>query len=279
LLRKFERELLEKNWTSVRPDVEIKLCSSPDGGEETYVLCRSQGRKDKEQAILNRFITRIEEGLRKIQEQTNSGRLRNKETALLRIGKLLGKNSRAASLYEVMVNETGSGKVARLTVTIKKNEERYNWALATSGSYILRTNWPERDPQELWKTYMELTQVEDAFRTTKSDLGMRPIFHHKKDRTQAHILVCFLALAMWRLLSHWMHCSGIGSAPRKLLEEMRTVKSLDVLLPTRDKTIRLRVVNKAPKDLQPLLQRLKLPLPNRPKMVRDVVQNLTACIS
>ena len=276
LLRKFERELLEKNWTSVRPDVEIKLCSSPDGGEETYVLCRSQGRKNKEQAILNRFIARIEEGLRKIQEQANSGRLRNKEKALLRIGKLLGKNSRAASLYEVMVNETGSGKAACLTVTIKKNEERYNWALATSGSYILRTNWPERDPQELWKTYMDLTQVEDAFRTTKSDLGMRPIFHHKKDRTQAHILVCFLALAMWRLLSHWMHCSGIGSAPRKLLEEMRTVKSLDVLLPTRDKTIRLRVVNKAPKDLQPLLQRLKLPLPNRPKMVRDVVQNLTA---
>jgi len=276
LLRKFERELLEKNWTSVRPDVEIKLCSSPDGGEETYILCRSQGRKDKEQAILNRFIARIEEGLRKIQEQANSGRLRNKEKALLRIGKLLGKNSRAASLYEVMVNETGSGKAACLTVTIKKNEERYNWALATSGSYILRTNWPERDPQELWKTYMDLTQVEDAFRTTKSDLGMRPIFHHKKDRTQAHILVCFLALAMWRLLSHWMHCSGIGSAPRKLLEEMRTVKSLDVLLPTRDKTIRLRVVNKAPKDLQPLLQRLKLPLPNRPKMVRDVVQNLTA---
>ena len=97
---------------------------------------------------------------------------------------------------------------------------------------------------------------------------MRPIFHHKKDRTQAHILVCFLALAMWRLLSHWMHCSGIGSAPRKLLEEMRKVNHLTCLLPTRDKTIRLRVVNKAPKDLQPLLQRLKLPLPNRPKIVK-----------
>jgi transposase len=243
------------------------------------VLCRSQGRKEKEQAILNRFITRIEEGLRKIQEQTSSGRLRDKQKALLRIGKLLGKNSRAASLYEVTVEETGRGRAARLTVTITKNEARYNWALSTSGSYILRTNWPERDPQELWKTYMELTQVEDAFRTTKSDLGMRPIFHHKKDRTQAHILVCFLALSMWRLLSHWMACSGIGSAPRKLLEEMRTIKSLDVLLPTRDKTIKLRVVSKAPKDLQPLLQRLKLPLPNRPKMIKDVVQNLTACTS
>jgi transposase len=277
LLRKFERELLDKNWKSVRPDVEIKLCPSPEGDEETYVLCRSQGRKDKEQAILNRFVTRIEEGLRNIQEQANSGKLRDKQKALLRIGKLLGKNSRAASLYEIDVKETGIGKATRLTITVTKNEERYNWALATSGSYILRTNWPERDPEELWKTYMELTQVEDAFRTTKSDLGMRPIFHQKKDRTQAHILVCFLALAMWRMLSHWMICSGIGSAPRKLLEELRAVKSLDVLLPTRDKTIRLRVVSKAPKDLQPLLQRLKLPLPNRPKQVQDVVPTFASC--
>lgn len=84
---------------------------------------------------------------------------------------------------------------------------------------------------------------------------MRPIFHQKKDRTQAHILVCFLALAMWRMLTHWMSCSGIGTAPRKLLEELRMVNSLDVLLPTRDKTIKLRVVSKPSKDLQPLLQR------------------------
>jgi transposase len=277
LLRKFERELLEKNWQSVRPDVEIKLCSSPEGGEETYVLCRSQGRKDKEQAILGRFIGRIEEGLQRIHDQTSSGKLRDKQKALLRIGKLLGKNSRAASLYEVSVQESGKGKARRLAITVAKNQERYNWAIATSGAYILRTNWPERDPQELWKTYMELTQVEDAFRITKSDLGMRPIFHHKKDRTQAHILVCFLSLAMWRLLSQWMNSSGIGSAPRKLLEELRTVKSLDVLLPTRDKTIRLRVVSKAPKDLQPLLQRLNLPLPNRPKKVQDVVPTFTPC--
>jgi transposase len=277
LLRKFEKELLEKDWKSVRPDVEIKLCSAPDGSEDTYVLCRSHGRKEKEQAILNRFVTRIEEGLQKIQEQTRSGKLRDRQKALLRVGKLLGKNSRAASLYQVDVQETGAGKEKRLTVTVTKNEERYAWALTASGSYLLRTNWPERDPEELWKTYMELTQVEDAFRATKSDLGMRPIFHQKKDRTQAHILVCFLSLAMWRMLSHWMSCSGIGSAPRKLLEEMRVVKSLDVLLPTRDKTIRLRVVSKAPKDLQPLLQRLKLPLPNRPKKVQDVVPTFAGC--
>jgi transposase len=275
MLKKFERELLTDNWQAVRPDVEIKLCPSPDGGAETFLLCRSGGRKEKEQAILNRFITRLEEGLAKMQEQAKAGKVRDKQKIERRIGRLLERNSRAASLYDVTVGETGSGKDAHLTIAVTKNEERYNWALRTSGSYILRTNWPERDPQELWKTYIELTQVEDAFRTTKSDLGMRPIFHQKKDRTQAHILVCFLSLAMWRMLSHWMSCSGIGSAPRKLLEELREIKSLDVLLPTRDTTIKLRLVSKAPKALQPLLQRLKMPLPNRPMIVRDVVQNLT----
>lgn len=217
---------------------------------------------------------RLEEGLAKMQKQASIGKLRDKQKAERRIGRLLEQNSRAAALYEIMVNETGSGKDARLTITVSKNEDRYNWALTTSGSYLLRTNWPERDPQELRKTYIELTQVEDAFRTTKSDLGMRPIFHQKKDRTQAHILVYFLSLAMWRMLSHWMSCTGIGSAPRKLLEELREIKSLDVLLPTRETTIKLRIVSKASKNLQPLLQRLKLPLPNRPKIVRDVVQNL-----
>jgi transposase len=274
MLKKFERELLEENWQAVRPDVEIKLCPSPDGSEETFLLCRSTGRKEKEQAILNRFILRLEEGLAKMQKQASIGKLRDKQKVERRIGRLLEQNSRAASLYEIMVNETGSGKDARLTIVVSKNEDRYNWALTTSGSYILRTNWPERDPQELWKTYIELTQVEDAFRTTKSDLGMRPIFHQKKDRTQSHILVCFLSLAMWRMLSHWMSCTGIGSAPRKLLEELRELKSMDVLLPTRESTIKLRIVSKASKNLQPLLQRLRLPLPNRPKIVRSVVQNL-----
>jgi len=118
----------------------------------------------------------------------------------------------------------------------------------------------------------QLTQVEDAFRTTKSDLGMRPIYHHKAHRTQAHILVCFLALVLWRTLQQWMDCSGLGTAPRKLLEELREIKSLDVLLPSRDKkTIRLRVVSTAPPGLKILLQRLKLPLPGRPKVIENVV--------
>ena len=108
----------------------------------------------------------------------------------------------------------------------------------------------------------------DAFRISKSDLGIRPVFHQTQDRTQAHILVCFLALAMWRTLEQWMTVCGLGNTPHELLEEMREVKSLDILLPTRDKTIRLRTVTTAPQALKLLLQRLKFPLSTRPKIIK-----------
>ena len=101
---------------------------------------------------------------------------------------------------------------------------------------------------------------------------MRPISHQKKDRTQAHILICFLSLVLWRTLQQWMKASGLGTAPRKLLQEMRELKSLDVLLPARDKTIRLRVVATAPQPLKALLQRMKILLPNRPRVIENVVQ-------
>ena len=178
--------------------------------------------------------------------------------------------SRAASLFAITVTE----KDGRLSIDIKKNEERYHRALETGGSYILRTNWTQTDPKTLWNTYIQLTEVEDAFRTAKHDLGLRPIYHQKQDRTQAHILVCFLSLTLWRTLQQWMKTSGLGTAPRKLLEEMREIKSLDVLLPTREKTIRLRVAATPSPELKILLQRMKLLLPNRPKVIENVVAKI-----
>lgn len=269
MLKKFEHELLSKDWEQIRPGVEVKLCASPEGKDEVFVLCRSEGRKDKEAAILNRFMVRLEAGLGKLKEQAASGKLRDRQKAERRIGRLLERNSRAASMFEVRVTEAGAGKEMRLTVNIAKDEERYEWALQSGGNYLLRTNWKEADPKTIWSRYIQLTEVEDAFRTEKHDLGMRPIYHHKKDRTQAHILVCFLSLAMWRTLQQWMKASGLGTAPRKLIEEMREVHSLDVVLPARDKTIRLRVVSTPPKELKVLLQRLKIQLPNRPRIIEN----------
>jgi transposase len=184
------------------------------------------------------------------------------------------RNSRAASLFNVTVTESGTGKELRLCIYIKKNEERHQWAMETGGSYILRTNWTESDPKTLWNTYIQLTEVEDCFRTEKHDLGMRPIFHRKQERTRAHILVCFLALTMWRTLQQWMKASGLGTAPRKLLEELRELKSLDVLLPTREKNLRLRMVATPDNELKVLLQRMKILLPNKPKIIENVVTKM-----
>ncbi len=275
LLKKFEHQLLEqKNWEKVQPGVDVQLCRSPEGTEETFVLCRSAGRKEKENAILSRFVNSLETRLRKLAGQAQAGKAKERQKVERRIGRLLERNSRAASLFSVEVTETGTGKQARLSINIKKNEDRYQWALETGGSYILRTNWDETDPKTLWNTYIQLTEVEDSFRTEKYDLGMRPIFHHKQDRTQAHILVCFLALTMWRTLQQWMKASGLGTAPRKLLEELRALKSLDVLLPTRDKTLRLRMVATPSRELKVLLQRMKILIPNRPKRIENVVEKM-----
>jgi transposase len=274
LLKKFEHHLLEQSWEKVQPGIEVKLCRSPEGTDETFVLCRSVGRKEKENAILNRFVNSLETRLLKLAGQAQAGKVRDRQKVERRIGRFLERNGRAASLFSVEVTETGTGKQARLSINIKKNEDRYQWAMETGGSYILRTNWGEPDPKTLWNTYIQLTEVEDSFRTEKYDLGMRPIFHHKQDRTQAHILVCFLALTLWRTLQQWMKASGLGTAPRKFLEELRELRSLDVLLPTRDKTLRLRMVATPSRELKILLQRMKILIPTRPKMIENVVEKM-----
>ena len=274
MLKKFEQELLDVPWQEVQAGVEVKLCQGPEREAETFVLCRSRKRREKELSILNRFVNRLDEGLGKLVLQTQQGKLRSREKVERQIGRLLERNSRAASLYDINVAETGTGKQRRLDIQVQRKQERYEWALQSSGSYLLRTNWQEKDPQKLWKTYIQLTEVEDAFRTAKHDLGLRPIYHQKQDRTQAHILVCFLSLTLWRTLQQWMKTSGLGTAPRKLLEEMREIKSLDVLLPTREKTIRLRVASTPSPELKILLQRMKLLLPNRPKVIENVVAKI-----
>jgi transposase len=274
MLKKFEQHLLDQTWEEVQPGVKVRLVASPQGVEETFVLCRSRGRKEKENAILDRFVNRLGDKLARLAERAEQGKIRDKQKVERQIGRLLERNSRAASLFVVTVTE----KESRISIRIQKNEERYRRALDTGGSYILRTNWIETDPKTLWNTYIQLTEVEDSFRTMKHDMGMRPVFHQKQNRTQAHVLVCFLSLALWRTLQQWMRASGLGTAPRKLIEEIREIKSMDVVMPTRDKPIRLRVVATPSPELKILLQRMKLLLPNRPKIIQNVVEKM-ACFS
>lgn len=281
-LKKYEKELIKDDWTKMEAGVEVKLCQSPDDTQETYVLCRSPGRQGKEKAIRRRHIDSLERELERLRVRMAAEKraLRDRGKAERRIGALLQRHSRAAHLYEITVEQAddqnhASGK--RLHLHIHKHKQRREWVNMADGAYLLRTNLLGYTAKELWRIYIGLTEVEDCFRISKHDLGLRPVFHHKKDRTQAHILVCFLALVMWRTLQQWMKASGIGSAPRKLLEQINEIRSMDVVLPIKDKTdLRLRIVSKPENHLAILLQRLGLKLPNKPKQIGNVVQKIAA---
>ena len=280
MLKSFERELLdESDWARVVNGVEVKLCRAPDGRPETFVLCRAPGRREKERAMRGRQVQNLETALRKLKEATERKirPLRDQSKAERRIGRMMQRYTRAARLFEVTVSSTPAASArgaARLQVSWTKREEPSAWAELADGCYLLRTNLPATDPEQLWKTYIGLTQVEFSFRLSKTDLALRPIYHHLEQRAQAHILVCFLALVLWRSLELWMDSTGLGTAPRPLLEHLAEVRSLDVLLPTATGIpVRLRVVSRPDRPLALLLDRLHLPLPNRSKVVRNVVQN------
>ena len=273
MLKQFEQDLLEQDWEQVEADVEVKLRPSSDGENETFVLCRSRGRIEKERAMREKQRIRLENELNKLKKRidADSRALRKRSTAERRIGRLFQKYSRAARFFQIDISEHDDAKHKsgkRLAISIEKKDENREWAERSDGCYLLRTNLQGQDAKELWKTYIGLTQIEDCFRISKHDLGLRPLYHQKQERTQAHILVCFLALVLWRTLQQWMQGCDLGTAPRKLLEEMVEVRSQDVVLPTgAGKDIRLRIVNKAEQRLAILLQKMELPLPNKPKSI------------
>jgi transposase len=280
MLRQFERQLLEESdWAKIEGGaVEVKLCPGPQDARETFVLCRSPLRKEKEKAMRSRQVEALEQELEKLKAQAAADKraLREVGRAERRVGRLFCRYSRAAHLFDVSVKQTPDPqypKKHRLQIEVRKKEELSDWAAQADGCYLLRTNLEGREAAELWRTYIGLTQVEDSFRIGKHDLGLRPVFHHTQERTQAHILVCFLALVLWRTLQHWMEASGLGTAPRKLLEELAEVRSLDVVLPTGGGAeLRLRTVSRPEKRLAILLERLGLVLPGRAKQIQNVVE-------
>lgn len=262
LLRRYERELVEEGWEAVYEDVEVKRCESPEG-EEVFILCRSASRRQKEKAIHERFERRIEEGLRQIERGCQRRRQEAVKVAQ-RVGRLLGSNSRAAGLFEVKVQEGPPGQ-ARLIWS--KVEGWRTWASLSEGCYLLRTNLTDWKAADLWKTYIQLTEAEAAFRIQKSDLSIRPIWHQKGERVQAHILVCFLAYVLWKMLSQLCRRAGLGDEPRKVLAEIQQIKVADVVLPTKSGwEIRKRCVTRPTDHQAILLQRLGLHLPSRLEM-------------
>lgn len=222
-----------------------------------------------DRAIVKRFEKRIEARREKLKRQVERGRLKRASGIERRIGKILGQNPRAESLFEVTLEENKTPR----TLRIEKNEIKRRWAELSEGCYLLRTNYrDEKDPKDLWKTYIQLTEVEETFRMLKTEMRIRPIFHQTQKRVQAPIFVSFLALVMYRTLSQWMQAVGLGNSPRKLIEELAQIRSMDVILPLQEgPELRLRCVSPPEKSQQILLDRLKIYPPRRINRIKNVV--------
>lgn len=262
-LRHYERQLTEGGWSTVYEDLEVKLCPSPDG-QETFVLCRSAARAAKERAMHERFSRRIEEGLRTLRNRLARANKRPKRSQVDRqIGRLLQKNSRGAGKYRVEVDDD-PGRPGHLRLTWTCNETWSHWATLSEGAYLLRTDLVGWEPEALWKTYIQLTDVEAAFRTVKSDLVLRPIYHQTERRVHGHILVAFLAYALWKTLQKWMEASGLGRGVRTVVAEFARIKCSEVILPTAcGRELQLHCITRPDKWQRTLLERLGLEFPSR----------------
>lgn len=261
-LKGYETELLKRDWENVKSGLEVKKVESPDG-KEVFILCRSADRAKKEKGIHDRFESRIEGGLEGIAAGCEKRRYKG-SVIERRVGKLMGRNSRSAGLFDVEVKERPDGGA---TITWTKKEQWREWAQLSEGCYMLRSNIRDWSARDLWKAYIQLTEAEDAFRIHKNDLRIRPVWHQKQERVQAHVLVCFLAYVLWKALGGLCQRAGLGDEPRKVFHELARIKLTDVILPTRNgKEIRLRCVGTPTAHQRILLQKLKLILPRRFKM-------------
>jgi transposase len=258
LLKKFEQALLDQDWQEVRAGVEVKLCAAPDGGSETFILCRSRDRAEKDQAIVRRFEERIASRLTAMAARCEKQQ-RDPLKVSREVGRLLGQNTRAARLFDVEVETTAEGH-ARLKWS--QAAVARDWATLSAGCYLLRSNVGEWSHADLWTAYVQLTDAEAAFRVHKSDLVLRPIWHQKQDRVLAHILVCFLAFVLWKTLGQLCQRAGLGDEPRRVLAELSMLHLVDVVLPTQDGTeIRKVCIARPTKHQAILLERLGMELP------------------
>jgi len=196
-MKQFEAELSKDDWTRVRPEVEVKKVAIPQG-TETYILCRTAGRKEKEQAIRNRFSSSLEKALHGLQKSIVLGRLKDRNKMERRLGKIQARHPSVNDLYEVSLRDGAEG--VRLFWQVK--EDRQRWRESREGAYLLRTNLQVDTAEELWAKYMQLTEAEASFRALKSELSIRPLFHQRESRVKAHVMVAFLGYALWVTLKH-----------------------------------------------------------------------------
>ena len=267
-MKRFEAELLKDDWKQVRPDVEVKPVAIPEG-EETYILCRTAGRQEKEKAMRDRFSARMESALTRLAKTIAVGRLKDRYKMERRLGRIQATHPQVNDLYQVELRDTAEG--VRLFWRVRK--DRKDWRTQREGAYLLRTNLKADNAEELWTKYMQLTEAEASFRALKSELSIRPLFHQLEPRVKAHVMVAFLGYALWVTLKHRLRakppvppCEADHSkafySPRQALSLLSRLHSADIVLPTTDgHEIRLRRITQPTQEQKRLLERLEISLP------------------
>ncbi|MGA8770478.1 MAG: IS1634 family transposase, partial [Rhodomicrobium sp.] len=273
-LKKFGADLVRPDgWRTVQEGVEVKLTRHPETGE-TVILCRSADRRSKEKAMHDKFSARIEAAVVRLAARVARAKKRLDPAPVNRqIGRILQQNQRAAARFAIALEPDSCPAGFRLGVTY--NAAFDDWAELSQGAYLLRSNITDWSDHQLWKAYIQLTQAEAAFRIHKDQLDVRPIWHQREDRVQAHILVCFLAFVLWKSLEMWQQRSGLGNSPRTILEELARIQSHDVVLPTATYgQIRLRCVTQPDPAQATLLDRLGIVLPKRMRLAERELPSL-----
>jgi transposase len=253
---KYEKQWLDLPWHKVRDSVEVKLFRQ-DG--ELYVLAKSEGRQAKEIAIRRKKLARL---LRKLRAMRRS--CPKRDQLLMRVGAAKTEAGRAFGFVKINLPKA-SQEVTREAFTFQIDKAKLSEAQLRDGHYLLRTNLVAEDPTVLWDRYMQLVQIEAAFKCLKSELGIRPIYHQLEHRVEAHILVAFLAYCLTVTLKHRLQAHAPGLTARAVLEKLASIQTLDVWLPTTDgRCLVMPRYTEPDADLALLLHQLKIKLPKQP---------------
>ncbi len=265
-ISKLEKQLFEHPWKQVQSQIQVKLARE---GEDLYVLTRSGGRRDKEQAMRRRKLKRLWNRLHQIRAMKAVKR----DELLLKLGAAKQDAGKAWALVDLKLPEPRQA-VSPETFCFSLNREQLRRARRSEGTYLLRTNLAAGNPEELWKQYIVLTEVEQAFKEIKQDLGIRPVYHQKDDRIEAHIFVSFLAYCLQVTLKQRARVKAPGLTPRAILEKFKAMQMIDVHLPTTDgRNLVLPRYTQPEKDLWLLLHQLNLNLPDQPPPRLEVLKN------
>jgi transposase len=250
-LTSLEKDLLDKPWQQARPGVAVKLLTQPD---ELYVLAQSQDRVHKERSMRRRQVKWLWSRLKKL-----STMKLKREELLMKLGAAKQKSPSAYRLVQVEVDKD------KAAFTYRLEREKLRRQRRREGRYLLRTNLTETDPAKLWSLYLQLVNVEQAFKNLKGDLAIRPIFHQNEKRIEAHILIAFLAYCLHITLTERLRALAPGLTARSALEKFAAMQMIDVHVPTTDgrELVMSRTTQPEP-DLQLLLDKLKLQLPAQP---------------